>query len=61
MITYGTLDSIRRSGGHLAVMSTAVAALAPAAPGCGTQWLPATPAVGFGAALLSHAIRERTT
>jgi hypothetical protein len=44
-------------------MCIAVAALALAATGRGTEWLPAGPAVGLGVgpALLGHAIRERTT
>jgi hypothetical protein len=63
MITYGKLETIRRSGRHLGVMSTAVAALALAATGSGRQWLPAGAAVGFGAAAapLWHSMRERTT
>jgi hypothetical protein len=63
MIMYGKLDTIRRSCRHLAVMSTAIAALPVAATGCGPQRLPTGPAVGFRAtaALLWHAIRERTT
>jgi hypothetical protein len=61
MIRYGNRDTIGRSGHHLGVMCLAVAALAPAVPGCGTEWLPACPAVGLGAGpvLLGRAIRER--
>jgi hypothetical protein len=54
MITYGKLETMRRSGRHLGVMSTAVAALALLLAGA---------AVGFGAAAapLWHSMRERTT
>jgi hypothetical protein len=62
MITYGKLDTIRRSARHLEVMSTAVAVLALAATGC-RQWLPAGAAVGFGAAAapLWHSMRDGAT
>jgi hypothetical protein len=63
MITYGKLHTIRRSGRHLGLMSTAAAALALAATGCSRQWLPAVAAVGCDAAAapLWHSMRERTT
>jgi len=61
MIRHGNRDTIRRMRGQLGQMGLAVAALALAATGRGTEWLPAGPAVGLGAgpALLGHAIRER--
>jgi hypothetical protein len=64
MIRYGNRDTIGRMGGELGQMCLAVAALALAVPGCGRQRVPAGPVavgLGAGAALLGHAIRERTT
>jgi hypothetical protein len=63
MITYGKLDTMRRSGRHLGVMSTGRAGLALAANGCGRPWLPAGAPVGFSAAPASlwHSMRECTT
>jgi hypothetical protein len=58
MIRYRNLDTIRRSGNHLEVMSVAVSAITLAATSCGTQWLSAGPAVG--PAWLWNTIPERT-
>ena len=62
MIRYGNRDTIGCMSGELGVMCLAVAALALAVPGCGTEWLPAGPAavgLGAGPALLGQVIRER--
>jgi hypothetical protein len=61
MITYRKLETMRRSGDHLEVMSTAVAALAPTATGCSSQWLPAGAAVGATPAPRWHPMRAGTT
>jgi hypothetical protein len=61
MITDAKLDTIRPSGHHLEVMSTAVAALAPTATGCSNQWFRAGAAVGATPAPWWHSMRAGTT